>query len=138
MKPLILTIPNMSKLTIIQPKESAVAVNQLALFLDSAQVAEAKEKSKDLLAEIADAVKRIKQLAKKHPDLEITKNFETIPLHTFQFICNQYKLESEYYYGRFQAFIIISKKWRHHVEINSELTKLELKEIETIKEGGVK
>ncbi len=130
----------MSNLTVIQPKESAVAVNQLALFIDSAQVDRAKETSKDLLAEIADAVKRIKQVVKKHPDLRISKDFERIPLATFKFICNQYKLESEYCYDCFRAYIFIDEqseyRFRKKVKIESEPTKLELREIETVKEGG--
>jgi hypothetical protein len=130
----------MSNLTIIPNGESAVTVNQLALFIESREVQKAKETSKDLLADIAESLKRMKRVASKNKDFIINKLYRDIPLATFKFICNQYKVDYEYSWDSFQTFIHIPNGY---IKLKSEPTKLALQEIETIavaenREGGAK
>jgi hypothetical protein len=125
----------MSNLTIIPNSESAITINQLALFLDSSEVQKAKETSKDLLSEIAEAVRRIKKLGLKNEDLYLCKQFEYIPIATFKFICNQYKIIPRYRYDRFTASISCGKYY-HRVELDSEKTEIALLEIQTINQDS--
>lgn len=121
----------MSNLTIIPNSESAVTVNQLALFLDSSEVQKAKETSKDLLADIAESLKRMKRIGAKNKDFSMDKRFEKIPLTTFKFICNQYKINYQYWYGNFRAEITAGK-CNHCIILESEPIKVQLQEIENV------
>lgn len=122
----------MSNLTTIQPKESALAVAQMTLFIDSAQVASAKETSKDLLEDIADTIRRIKRIGAKNQDIGLWKNFDRLPIATFKFLCNQYKLKSKFEYGHFSARLIIGESHSHCLLFESENQEINLEEIETI------
>lgn len=122
----------MTNLTTIQPKESALAVAQMTLFIDSSQVRGAKETSKDLLEDIADTIRRIKRIGAKNKDIRINKCFENLPIATFKFLCNQYKLKYWFDYGRFNTFLYFNDSHKHYVKFESESQEINLQEIETI------
>lgn len=122
----------MSSLTTIQPQEVSLAVQQMTLFIDSSQVASAKETSKDLLEDIADTIRRIKRIGAKNQDIRIIKYFTKIPLGTFKFLCNQYKIKYFFDCGRFNAYLTINDSESHYVSFESERQEINLQEIETI------
>ncbi len=122
----------MSNLTTIQPTESALAVQQMTLFIDATQVASAKETSKDLLGDIADTIRRIKRIGAKNKDIRISRRFDFLPIATFKFLCNQYKLKTEFEFSCFVARFFLDDSGNHYVIFESQRQEIALQEIETI------